>query len=167
MSLNLRASVRAIILDENDHVLLCRFVVPHPAVPDGAPAVWAAPGGGVEPGEDGLCALRRELREETGLVTAIDPPHVWHQVVVAADHAPGFDGIVNDYFLIRATRFEPRGEFTDDQLAAEYLAAFRWWQLAEIANYAGPDVFSPRDLATPLTDLLTSGIPAEPITIGL
>jgi len=62
MSLNLRTSVRAIILDEDDRVLLCRFVFPHPAVPNGAPGVWAAPGGGVEPGEDGLSALRRELR---------------------------------------------------------------------------------------------------------
>ena len=167
MSLNLRASVRAIILDEDDHVLLCRFVFPHPAVPNGAQAVWAAPGGGIEPGEDGLSALRRELREETGLVTAIDPPHVWHQVVIAADHAPGFDGIVNDYFLIRATHFEPRGELTDDQLAAEHLAAFRWWQLSEITNYTGHDLFSPRDLATPLTDLLTSGIRSDPVTLGL
>jgi 8-oxo-dGTP pyrophosphatase MutT (NUDIX family) len=167
MSLNLRASARAIILDEDDRVLLCRFVFPHPAVPNGARAVWAAPGGGIEPGEDGLSALRRELREETGLVAAIDPPHVWHQVVVAADHAPGFDGIVNDYFLIRGTHFEPQGEFTEDQLAAEHLAAFRWWHLSEITNYTGPDLFSPRDLATPLTDLLTSGIPSDPIKLGL
>jgi hypothetical protein len=43
MSLNLRASARAIILDEDGHVLLCRFVFPHPAVPNGAPAVWAEP----------------------------------------------------------------------------------------------------------------------------
>jgi hypothetical protein len=28
MSLNLRASARAIILGEDDHVLLCRFVFP-------------------------------------------------------------------------------------------------------------------------------------------
>ncbi len=167
MSLNLRTSARAIILDEHDHVLLCRFGFPHPAVPSGAQAVWAAPGGGIEPGEDGLSALRRELREETGLVIAVDPPHVWRQVVVAADHAPGFDGMVNDYFLIRATRFEPQGEFTDDQLAAEHITTFRWWQLSEITSYTGPDLFSPRDLATPLSDLLTSGIPSEPVTLGL
>ncbi|WP_232534319.1 NUDIX domain-containing protein [Plantactinospora sp. KBS50] len=147
--------------------MLCRFAFPHPAVPDEALTVWAAPGGGVEPGEDRLCALRRELREETGLVTADDPPHVWHQVVVAADHAPGFDGIVNDYYLVRTTRFEPAGEFTDDQLAAENIAGFRWWQLAEIAGYAGPDLFSPRDLATPLTELLTRGTPADPVALGL
>src|SRR5437773_1498069 len=35
VSLNLRASVRAIILDEDDRVLLCRFDFPHPAVPNG------------------------------------------------------------------------------------------------------------------------------------
>ncbi|MGC9668477.1 NUDIX hydrolase [Planosporangium sp. 12N6] len=168
MPLNLRTSARAIILDEDDHVLLCRFVAPHPAVPNGAPAVWAAPGGGIEPGEDRLSALRRELREETGLATATDPPHVWHQVVAAADLPPGLDGLVNDYFLIRATRFEPQGEFTDDQLAVdEHLAGFRWWQLSEITDYAGPDLFSPRDLSTPLTDLLTSGIPSGPVTLGL
>ncbi|WP_433825830.1 NUDIX hydrolase [Actinoplanes sp. CA-015351] len=164
MSLNLRASARAIFLDEDDRLLLCRFVFPHPAVPDGARAVWAAPGGGIEPGEDGLAALRRELREEIGLVVAADAPHVWHQVVAAADRAPA---LVNDYFLVRTAHFEPHGEFTDEQLAAEHLAGFRWWRLSEIAAYAGPDLFSPRDLATPLTTLLTSGPPTGPLTLGL
>ncbi|MBL7255801.1 NUDIX domain-containing protein [Paractinoplanes lichenicola] len=167
MSLSFRAAVRAIILDQDDRVLLCRFVVPHPAVPAGAPAVWAAPGGGIDPGEDRLTALRRELREETGLVTAVDPPHVWHQVIAAADLPPGLGGLVNDYFLVRTAHFEPRGEFTDGQLAAEHIGAFRWWPLAEITDYAGPDLFSPRDLATPLHDLLTSGPPAAPVALGL
>lgn len=167
MTPNLRRAVRAILLDEDDRVLLCRFVSPHPAVPEQATVVWAAPGGGIEPGEDRLTALRRELREETGLAIAADPPHVWHQVVVAADGPPGFDGIVNDYFLVRANHFLPRGELTDDQLAAENLAGFRWWRLSEIAGYTGPDLFSPRDLTTPLTALLTAGPPDRPVHLGL
>jgi NUDIX domain len=58
----LRRAVRAVILADDDRVLLCRFSLPHPAVPAGATVIWAAPGGGIEPGELPLAALRRELQ---------------------------------------------------------------------------------------------------------
>ncbi len=162
--MRLRRSVRAVILNEDDHILLCRLVISKPA---GTIAVWAAPGGGVKPDEAALAALRRELHEETGLVIDTDPPHVWHQEVIDPGHAPGHDGVINDYFLVRVASFHPRGAMSDDELAAENIVAFRWWRLSDIAGYRGPDVFSPRDLATPLTALITDGVPARPVPLGL
>lgn len=163
----LRRAVRAVILADDDRVLMCRFSLPHPAVPTGATVVWAAPGGGIEPGELPLAALRRELREETGLVLDADPPHVWHQEVAVPRPADGYDRVVNDYFLVRTTRFDPRGALSDDDLAAEHISGMRWWRHAEIAQYGGTDLFSPRDIATPLSALIAGEIPAIPLTLGL
>ncbi|MFG3716431.1 NUDIX hydrolase [Streptomyces massasporeus] len=162
-SVNLRHSVRALILDEDDRVLLCRFAIPEPA----GTVVWAAPGGGIEPGETPLAALRRELLEEVGLAVSDDLPHVWHQEVVAPGHAAGHDGVINDYFLVRTAGFDPRGTLSDAELAAENISGLEWWHLSDVARYDGPDLFSPRDLVTPLTALITGGVPGEPVRLGL
>ncbi|WP_431899250.1 NUDIX hydrolase [Nonomuraea sp. bgisy101] len=161
--LELRRSVRAILVDEDDHVLLCC----HDLTSRGGPVVWAMPGGGVEPGESDLTALRRELDEEVGLALRDDPLHVWHQEVRGPDYADGHDGVINDYFLIRTPRFAPRGSWTDRQLAAENITRFRWWTVADIAAHGGEEVFSPRALADRLRSLLTDGLLAEPIPMGL
>lgn len=161
-SVKLRHSVRGVIVDEGGRVLLCRFAIPDAV----GTVVWAAPGGGVEPGETLLAALRRELLEEVGLALRADPPHVWHQEVVEPGRVQGYDGIINDYFLIRTAAFAPRGSMSDAELAGENIAGFRWWPLPEIAAYRGSDLFSPRALGTLLPALIASGLPPAPLALG-
>ena len=158
--LNLRHSVRAIVLDEQNRILLCRFSLPERVV-------WAAPGGGVEAGETPHAALRRELHEEIGLALEGTPPHVWRRRVVEPGHVSGYDGTVQDYFLVRTAAFRPRGALSREELAAENITEFRWWRPAEITDYRGPDLFGPRDLAGALTGLLRDGVPDEPLQLGL
>jgi 8-oxo-dGTP pyrophosphatase MutT (NUDIX family) len=152
------------VLDPDDRMLLCKFQFRHDAGPD---TVWAAPGGGIEAGEPPLAALRRELDEEIGLPLDAEPRHVWHQKVVAPGHATGYDGVINDYYLVRTAAFTPRGTMTDEQLAAENVAGFRWWTQPEIASYRGRAVFSPRGLAGALAVLLADGPPEHPLAFGL
>jgi ADP-ribose pyrophosphatase YjhB (NUDIX family) len=160
---HLRHSVRAIILTDDNRILLCRHVIAHQS----GRVVWAAPGGGIEHGETSLAALRRELSEEVGLALAGDPPHLWHQEVVEIDHLPGYDGIVNDYFLVRTPLFQPRGAMSDVELAAEGVAELRWWSLSDVVANRGSELFSPRDMAALLTALVVDGVPAQPVPLGL
>ena len=122
----LRPAARGLVIDADDRLLLCRFDLPEQDV-----VVWTAPGGGVEPGE------------EIDLVVDGEAVHVWHQRVVAPGHVLGYDGAVNDYFLVRTEAFEPRGSLDDEMLAAENLTGFRWWTGAELAAHDGPEVFGP------------------------
>ncbi|MGX7825141.1 NUDIX hydrolase [Actinokineospora sp. 24-640] len=57
--------VGAVVHDDSGRILLIRR-----ARPPGA-GQWSLPGGKVEPGESDAAALRRELREETGLVATV------------------------------------------------------------------------------------------------
>ncbi|MER7762351.1 NUDIX domain-containing protein [Streptomyces sp. NPDC097619] len=157
-SVKLRHSVRAIVLDEEDRILLCRFSFPDRAV-------WSVPGGGVEPGEERYAALRREMREETGLRVTGEPPHVWRRRVLDPGYAEGYDGVLMDYFLVRAAAFRPAGSLSTEELAAENITGFRWWRPEEITGYRGPDLFGPRALGELLTGLLRDGAPARPLEL--
>lgn len=161
--MRLRHAVRAILLTEDDHILLCRF----PLTERPGTGVWVAPGGGIEPSETQLDALRRELLEEVGYRLDGTPPRIWHQEVVSDEYVQGYDGIINEYYLVRTPRFTPQGTFSEAELAAENISDFKWWKLDDITAYDGDDVFSPRALNSLLATLDVSGPSAEVVSIGL
>jgi len=159
--IRLRQSARAVLLDPDGRVLLVRFDLTRQGIPE----LWACPGGGLEPGESTLQALHREMIEEVGLTIEATPPHVWRRRLVGPGLVAGYDGVLEDCFLIRTPAFTPRGAFSDAQLAAERLVELRWWTVAEIA--AADTVFAPRDMAAQVAALLTGDIPTEPVALGL
>ncbi|MER5964505.1 NUDIX domain-containing protein [Streptomyces sp. NPDC002057] len=61
-----RVSAYAIVV-ERDHLLLTRLSEASPVF---EPGLWHLPGGGIDPGEQPVEALARELYEETGRVLA-------------------------------------------------------------------------------------------------
>ena len=157
--MRLRHSVRGLLVDADQRLLLYYF-----HIADGT-RIWAAPGGGIEAGESRLEALRRELREETGYALLAEPTHVWHQEVEDPTVFPGFDGIVNDYYLIRTAVFTPQGTMSEAELASENIRGFHWWSPEEIQTHTGPDLFSPRELAALLPPLLAAP-PPSPLLLG-
>lgn len=147
------------MLAPDDAVLLARFVFPN-----GVEA-WALPGGGLEDGESAEGGLRRELHEELGLVDVTIGPHVWSREHIVPMRT-GHDGQRDRVHLVRTARFDPVPQIGWDAMRAEYVFELRWWTVAEIA--ARPDVrFVPRRLAAHLADLLTDGVPAAPVAVGV
>ena len=119
-AMRLRQAARAVVLDPADRILLVRFDFP-------AQSVWAAPGGGLEPGETHEHALARELREEAGLQVVDLGPWIWSRTHVIPFLDGSADGQVERYYLLRTPTFEPAPVFSVEQLASEYVTAIRWW----------------------------------------
>ena len=158
--LRIRSSVRAVVLDPADRVLLVRFEVP-------GTTVWATPGGGQEPGEDDEATLRRELDEELGLSVDAIGPLIWTRTVIIPFLDGLWDGQRDHMYLVRTSAFTPAPTMTWDQLRAERVHELRWWTPAELAS-AGLDgvTFAPRRLPDLVAALVREGPPTAPIDLG-
>jgi ADP-ribose pyrophosphatase YjhB (NUDIX family) len=154
-----RDAVRALVLDPEGRVLLVRFVNP-----ETGEEFWTTPGGGIAPGESLEDAIRRELREETGLENAALGPIIWTRREVfpwAGRTLDQRERIV----LVETPAFEPRPQIGLERLAAEDVHEVRWWTLAELERSSA--VFYPNRLAHFLRRLLESGPPDGPIDVGV
>jgi ADP-ribose pyrophosphatase YjhB (NUDIX family) len=153
----LRQAVRAVIVDPAERVLLVRF-----RFGDGA-SVWALPGGGVEPDEDEVDALRRELAEEVGLVDVDFVGPIWHRTHMFRDPVR-FDGQAERIYFVRSAAFDPQPHMTWDELRAEGMVDLRWWTIPELV--ATVETLVPARLAALMGDLVAGSVPTVAIDVG-
>jgi ADP-ribose pyrophosphatase YjhB (NUDIX family) len=156
MVLPLREGVRAVVLDDDDRILLVHFQFPDWTL-------WATPGGGVEPGETLDVAIRRELLEEVGLVDVELGPIIWERTHIFP--FAEFSGQHEKFFLVRTSTNVISPSFSQQELLAERLTAARWWSVQEIRE-ASDERFAPRQLASLLETLLRQGPPGELVDTG-
>jgi 8-oxo-dGTP pyrophosphatase MutT (NUDIX family) len=154
----LRPAARALVLDPNDRVLLVRYVNP-----DTGGHFWTTPGGGIKPAESLEDAIRRELREETGLDAELGPM-IWTRREVYVWAGMTIDQ-PEQFILVRAPEFEPQPDIGLEGLEAEDVHELRWWTLEELE--ASEAVFYPTRLAHFLRQLIEQGPPHEPIDVGV
>ena len=154
----LRHSVRVVLLDEDDRLLLFAG-----EQPDTGARFWFPPGGGLEEGEDVSAAAARELAEEAGIVGVALGPEVWRR-----RHVFPWRGVEWDqrerWLLARVRHFEPAGQAMSAEEKAD-LKAWQWWTVDELE--AADDDLVPRDLAARLRELLANGPPSAPIDVGV
>jgi 8-oxo-dGTP diphosphatase len=114
-------SVVAVIVDEQERVVLTRRAVP-PFLDQ-----WVMPGGKIDLGEPILRALHREVREEVGLEVAVEG------LVDVFEHlSPD-----TDHFVILYYRCRPVTRALSPNPAE--VAEARWVPRAELAGFAMPD----------------------------
>jgi 8-oxo-dGTP diphosphatase len=160
--LRIRQAVRAVLVTPDHDLLLVRFEFP-------TATVWAPPGGGLDPGEDHLTALHRELYEEVGLEGVEIGPHVWTREQIVEFIDGNWDGQRDRYHHVPVpARFEPDPALSWEQLRAEYVHELRWWTAAEIDEATSRGTrFAPSRLGELVHRLRTEGIPRSPIETGV
>jgi TDG/mug DNA glycosylase family protein len=150
-----RRAVRALVVDPSERVLLLRF---QPTVD--AEVWWATPGGGIEPGESELEALRRELREECGLEFDDPGPVVWEREHVF----PWNLELLRQHECFHLIRVGHHELAPTVDLAAEGVRGARWWSLEELVQT--DERVAPPALRRGVARLLAAGAPAEPLDVS-
>ena len=153
-----REAARVLVADDSGEVLLVKFSS------DTGHSWWAAPGGGLEAGEDHLRAAIRELEEELGRSDIEIGSEIGHRThTLSVNNGPWMTQRER-WFIARCARFEVSPEVVA-KLEAEYVTEVRWWSAEELRRSGV--VTAPRRLADLVADIASGRIPAPDTDLGV
>ncbi|MDQ1690053.1 MAG: hypothetical protein QOD87_161 [Pseudonocardiales bacterium] len=149
-----RTAGRVLLLDAFGRVLLLE----HRVARDGPETVWAAPGGGCEPGENPAQAAARELAEECGIVVQV-AEHAVH----SERRSWQFDQVAYDqtdhFFVVRVAERPTVRSDNRTELEEFTVLGYRWFSADELV--AGSLRFEPAALVEVLNAALVNGASAN------
>ncbi|MDQ1130007.1 NUDIX hydrolase [Microbacterium sp. SORGH_AS_0888] len=121
--MDMRVAAYAIITDETGRLLMAHWN-------EGRHRAWTLPGGGLEPGEEPVHAVRREIREETGYHAVVGELLGIHSRVIPANRriAPSDDPLHTLRIVYRA---KVSGGVLRDEVDGSTDEA-RWFSLSEV-----------------------------------
>jgi predicted amidohydrolase len=152
-----REAVRCLVVDRAGRALLVRYA--DRRVPGGW---WGAPGGGLDPGEDHLAAVRRELAEELARDDLRVGPFIGRRC-----HTFWLGRWMTQrerWVLCRAEPFEVDPAHVTT-LAAEAIQELRWWSADELR--AAAVVATPRGLPELLDRIAGGRLPDPDEDLGI
>ena len=156
-----RITVRVLLFDPTDRILLMKGRLPHRR--DG-PGAWFTVGGGAEPGETlRQCALR-EIAEETGFTNVDLGPAVWLREAIGS--LVGGERVIfkETYLAARCGLVEPVRDGWEDY-EHDLIDEIRWWSLDDLARCA--DRIYPERLLELLPDIAAGRYPEQPLDINI
>ena len=162
-----RQAARAVVLDEDDRVLLLRARDPFfPAKGEW----WELPGGGMEPGEESGRAALREVHEETGLSGVEMGPCVWRHDARFTFAGMRFEQLEHIHVARWRKPAEGAGPYRPgglEMIEAMAFSGVAWWSAADLLEMrrSGERIIPPW-LPDQLPRFLVEGAPVEPVHLG-
>ena len=121
-----RLIVVPVIRDEEGRVLVCKMAEDRGVFPGS----WALPGGGVEPGESLVEALRREIHEELGARLVSARPLFFREGVFTKTFADGSRRPLRMVFLLHECRIAENALTLNEEFTA-----YAWARPEELSGY--------------------------------